>query len=124
MGIHLCRDNFACPGRFSHGSYDRTAVKVFKETNANTYLLDCDTVPANGLEPFEELASQKNVIFGGIVSKFPELEDLRQMCECVFRASDFVDAGAGQTRDRALQKMDDSPQCRFASHNMCNRVTS
>ncbi|KAJ2892750.1 uncharacterized protein MKZ38_009419 [Zalerion maritima] len=123
VGLHLCRGNFAYSRHFSEGSYDRIATKLFNQINVDTYFLEYDTPRAGGFEPLKELPAHKNVVVGVVTSKFPELEDVDKMKERVFQAADMVAAGAGQTREQALERMGVSPQCGFASHHLGNSVT-
>jgi len=62
------------------------------------------------------LPKNKNVVLGVITSKFPKLEDKKEMIERVYKAADFVAEGSKQSRDEALQRLSVSPQCGFASH--------
>ncbi len=123
VGIHLCRGNFAYSRHFSEGGYDRVAVKLFREINADTYFLEYDTDRSGGFEPLTQLPAHKNVILGVITSKFPKLENLDEMRQRVFQAADFVAKGAGQSREEALRRIGVSPQCGFASHHLGNSVT-
>lgn len=123
LGIHLCRGNFAYSKHFSEGGYERVAAKLFNDIAADTYFLEYDTERAGGFEPLTHLPAHKNVILGVITSKFPELENLDQMRDHVFKAADFVAKGASQTREEALQRIGVSPQCGFASHHLGNAVT-
>jgi len=116
MGIHLCRGNYLGSKHFSEGAYDRIATKLFNELNVSTYYLEYDTPRAGGFEPLKFLPKNKNVVLGVITSKFPKLEDKKEMIERVYKAADFVAEGSKQSRDEALQRLSVSPQCGFASH--------
>lgn len=105
---------------FSEGGYDRIATKLFKNLSVQTYYLEYDTPRAGGFEPLLHLPAHKNVILGVITSKFPELEDKEKMKERLYAAADVIAKGAGQTRERALDRMGVSPQCGFASHEEGN----
>jgi len=122
IGVHLCRGNFVNSRHFSEGGYDRVAKKLFNALNVDTYYLEYDTARAGGFEPLKELPKNKNVILGVITSKFPEMEDLKEMKERVLKAADFVAEGNGETQKEALQRMGVSPQCGFASHHEGNAV--
>lgn len=51
-----------------------------------------------------------------MTSKFPKLEDQKEMVDRVYKAADFVAEGGNQSREEALQRLSVSPQCGFASH--------
>jgi len=55
-------------------------------------------------------------VLGVVTSKFPKLEDQKEMVERVYKAADYVAEGSGQSREEALQRLCVSPQCGFASH--------
>ncbi|KXL49653.1 hypothetical protein M433DRAFT_151703 [Acidomyces richmondensis BFW] len=116
MGIHLCRGNYLGSKHFSEGAYDRIATKLFNELDVSTYYLEYDTPRAGGFEPLKFLPKNKNVVLGVVTSKFPKLEDKKEMIERVFKAAEFVAEGSKQSRDEALQRLSVSPQCGFASH--------
>ncbi|CAK1361626.1 hypotheticalsprotein [Cercospora beticola] len=116
MGIHLCRGNYMGSKHFSEGAYDRIATKLFNDLNVSTYYLEYDTERAGGFEPLKYLPKHKNVVLGVITSKFPELENQKDMVERVYKAADFVAEGSVQTREQALNQLSVSPQCGFASH--------
>ncbi|TKA32987.1 hypothetical protein B0A54_14373 [Friedmanniomyces endolithicus] len=116
MGIHLCRGNYIDGKHFSEGAYDRIAAKLFNDLNVSTYYLEYDTPRAGGFEPLKHLPKDKNVVLGVVTSKFPKLEDQKEMVERVYKAADYVAEGSGQSREEALQRLCVSPQCGFASH--------
>ena len=116
MGIHLCRGNYMGSKHFSEGAYDRIATKLFNDLNVSTYYLEYDTERAGGFEPLKHLPKNKNVVLGVVTSKFPELENKKDMVERVYKAAEFVAQGSGQTREQALNQLSVSPQCGFASH--------
>lgn len=116
LGIHLCRGNYLGSKHFSEGAYDRIATKLFNDLNVSTYYLEYDTPRAGGFEPLKHLPKEKNVVLGVVTSKFPELEDQREMVERVYKAADYVAEGDGSSREEALQRLCVSPQCGFASH--------
>ncbi|KAK0817679.1 hypothetical protein LTR91_019839 [Friedmanniomyces endolithicus] len=116
MGIHLCRGNYIDGKHFSEGAYDRIAAKLFNDLNVSTYYLEYDTPRAGGFEPLKHLPKNKNVVLGVVTSKFPKLEDQKEMVERVYKAADYVAEGSGQSREEALQRLCVSPQCGFASH--------
>ena len=122
LGIHLCRGNFVGSRHFSEGGYDRIATKLFNELNAQTYYLEYDTARAGGFEPLKHLPKDKYVILGVITSKFPEMEDAREMKERIHKAADFVAQGTGGSRADALRQLGVSPQCGFASHEDGNSL--
>ncbi|CAD0109353.1 unnamed protein product [Aureobasidium uvarum] len=97
LGIHLCRGNFVNSRHFSEGGYDRIAVKLFRNLNF--------------------------VVLGVVTSKFPKLEDKKEMVDRVMDAAKFVAEGSGQSVQQALQRMGVSPQCGFASHSEGNLLT-
>ena len=116
LGIHLCRGNYVGSKHFSEGAYDRIATKLFNNLNVSTYYLEYDTPRAGGFEPLKYLPKDKNVVVGVVTSKFPELEDQKEMVERVYKAADYVAEGSKQSREEALQRLSVSPQCGFASH--------
>ncbi|KAK3644240.1 hypothetical protein LTR56_009777 [Elasticomyces elasticus] len=116
MGIHLCRGNYIGGNHFSEGAYDRIAAKLFNNLDVSTYYLEYDTPRAGGFEPLKSLPKNKNVVLGVVTSKFPKLEDHKEMVERVYKAADYVAEGSGQSREEALQRLCVSPQCGFASH--------
>ncbi|KAK5737037.1 hypothetical protein LTR17_006998 [Elasticomyces elasticus] len=116
MGIHLCRGNYIGGNHFSEGAYDRIAAKLFNNLDVSTYYLEYDTPRAGGFEPLKSLPENKNVVLGVVTSKFPKLEDHKEMVERVYKAADYVAEGSGQSREEALQRLCVSPQCGFASH--------
>ncbi|EMC96227.1 hypothetical protein BAUCODRAFT_467393 [Baudoinia panamericana UAMH 10762] len=116
LGIHLCRGNYMGSKHFSEGAYDRIASKLFNDLNVSTYYLEYDTPRAGGFEPLKTLPKNKNVVLGVVTSKFPELEDQKEMVERVYKAADYVAEGSKQSREEALQRLCVSPQCGFASH--------
>ena len=116
LGIHLCRGNFVNSRHFSEGAYDRIAKKLFQDLNVPTYYLEYDTPRAGGFAPLQFLPKNKNVILGVVTSKFPKLEDKKEMVDRVYQAAEQVAKGSGESRDEALQRLGVSPQCGFASH--------
>ena len=80
------------------------------------YYLEYDTPRAGGFEPLKYLPKDKNVVVGVVTSKFPKLEDKKEMVERVYKAADYVAEGGKQSREEALQRLSVSPQCGFASH--------
>ena len=117
LGVHLCRGNFVESRHFSEGAYDRIAKKLFQDLEVMTYYLEYDTPRAGGFEPLKFLPKHKNVIVGVVTSKFPKLEDQKEMVDRVYKAADFVAEGSGESRKEALQRLGVSPQCGFASHS-------
>ncbi|KAK3700641.1 hypothetical protein LTR37_015830 [Vermiconidia calcicola] len=116
LGIHLCRGNYVGSKHFSEGAYDRIASKLFNDLNVSTYYLEYDTPRAGGFEPLKDLPMNKNVVVGVVTSKFPQLEDKKDMVDRVYMAADYVAEGSGQSREQALDRLCVSPQCGFASH--------
>ena len=136
LGIHLCRGNYVgskyvnrwvegifetCTDpsirrHFSEGAYDRIAKKMFEDLNVSTYYLEYDTPRAGGFEPLKDLPKDKNVVVGVVTSKFPKLEDQKEMVDRVYKAADFIAEGSKQDRKDALDRLSVSPQCGFASH--------
>ena len=116
LGIHLCRGNYVGSKHFSEGAYDRIATKLFNNLDVSTYYLEYDTPRAGGFEPLKYLPKDKNVVVGVVTSKFPELENQKDMVDRVYKAADFVAEGSGQSREQALNQLSVSPQCGFASH--------
>ena len=115
LGIHLCRGNYVGSKHFSEGAYDRIATKLFNNLNVSTYYLEYDTPRAGGFEPLKHLPKNKNVVVGVVTSKFPELENPKEMVERVYKAADYIAEG-GSSRQEALERLSVSPQCGFASH--------
>lgn len=103
--LDLCRGNFVGSRHFSEGGYDRIATKLFNELNASTYYLEYDTDRAGGFEPLKHLPKDKNVILGVITSKFPKLEDEKEMTDRIHKAADFVAEGSGQSKEEALKRL-------------------
>lgn len=122
LGVHLCRGNFVESRHFSEGAYDRIAKKLFQDLEVDTYYLEYDTPRAGGFEPLKFLPKDKNVILGVVTSKFPKLEDQKDMVDRVYKAADFVAEGSEQSREEALQRLGVSPQCGFASHSDGNSL--
>lgn len=116
LGVHLCRGNFVESRHFSEGAYDRIAKKLFQDLDVSTYYLEYDTPRAGGFEPLKFLPKNKNVIVGVVTSKFPKLEDQKEMVARVHKAAEYVAEGSGQSKEEALQRLGVSPQCGFASH--------
>ncbi|KAK5115140.1 hypothetical protein LTR62_001837 [Meristemomyces frigidus] len=116
LGIHLCRGNYMGSKHFSEGAYDNIAAKLFNNLNVSTYYLEYDTPRAGGFEPLKQLPKHKNVVLGVVTSKFPKLEDQKEMVERVYKAADYVAEGSNVSRQEALQRLSVSPQCGFASH--------
>ncbi|KAF7190207.1 hypothetical protein HII31_08538 [Pseudocercospora fuligena] len=116
LGIHLCRGNYLGSKHFSEGAYDAIARKLFNDLNVSTYYLEYDTPRAGGFEPLKYLPKNKNVVVGVVTSKFPELENQKEMVDRVYKAADYIAEGSGQTREQALNQLSVSPQCGFASH--------
>ncbi len=116
LGIRLCRGNYVGSKHFSEGAYDRIASKIFNNLNVSTYYLEYDTPRAGGFEPLKYLPKDKNVVVGVVTSKFPELEDQKEMADRVHKAADYITEGSKVSREEALQRLSVSPQCGFASH--------
>ena len=116
LGIHLCRGNYVGSKHFSEGAYDRIATKLFNDLDVSTYYLEYDTPRAGGFEPLKHLPENKTVVLGVVTSKFPVLEDRKEMVERVYKAAEFVAEGSKQSREEALKRLSVSPQCGFASH--------
>lgn len=87
-----------------------------------TYYLEYDTPRAGGFAPLAHQPAHKNVVLGVVTSKFPALEDKEEMKRRIVEAADIVAAGAGQTREQALERLGVSPQCGFASHASGNLI--
>ncbi|KAL1639924.1 hypothetical protein SLS58_007512 [Diplodia intermedia] len=122
VGIHLCRGNFIGSRHFAEGAYDRIATKLFRDLNMQTYYLEYDTPRAGGFAPLAELPANKNVILGVVTSKFPEMEDKEEMKRRIYEAADVMAKGAGQSKEKALNRIGVSPQCGFASHASGNLI--
>jgi len=122
VGVHICRGNFVGSRHFSEGGYDRIATKLFQKLNVDTYYLEYDTERAGGFEPLRYLPKHKNLILGVITSKFPELENIKEMKDKVFVAANFIAEGNSEHPDDALKRLGVSPQCGFASHSSGNAV--
>lgn len=88
----------------------------------STFYLEYDTPRAGGFEPLAHLPANKNVICGVVTSKFPKLEDKKEMVARVMSAADMVAKSTGETREKALERMGVSPQCGFASHVLGNAL--
>jgi hypothetical protein len=103
---------------FSSGAYDKIALSLFTHLDADTFYLEYDTPRAGGFEPLQYLPEGKNVVLGVVTSKFPELEDQKEMVQRIYSAADEVvkGRGGGCTREEALKQLSVSPQCGFASH--------
>ncbi|KAH8081287.1 hypothetical protein HD553DRAFT_90847 [Filobasidium floriforme] len=125
LGIHLCRGNYMGSRHFSSGAYDKIALSLFTHLDADTFYLEYDTPRAGGFEPLQYLPEGKNVVLGVVTSKFPELEDQKEMVERIYSAADEVVKGRGGrcTREDALKQLSVSPQCGFASHAEGNSLT-
>ena len=123
LGIHMCRGNFVNSRHFSEGGYDRIAKTLLNDLDVDTFYLEYDTPRAGGFEPLKHLPKNKNVILGVVTSKFPKLEDKKEMVERVYKAADYVAEGSGQSREEALQRLGVSPQCGFASHSDGNSLS-
>ena len=108
---------------FSEGAYDNIATKLFNNLNVSTYYLEYDTPRAGGFEPLKQLPKNKNVVLGVVTSKFPELENQKEMVKRVYKAADFVAEGSGSNREEALKRLSVSPQCGFASHAEGNSLS-
>ena len=122
VGVHICRGNFVNSRHFSEGGYDRIAKKLFQDLNVDTYYLEYDTPRSGGFEPLKSFPKNKNVILGVITSKFPKLEDVKEMRKKVYQAADIVAEGNNETREEALKRIGVSPQCGFASHSSGNAL--
>ena len=116
LGIHLCRGNYIGSRHFSEGAYDKIAQIMFTSLDVDTFFLEYDTPRAGGFEPLKFLPKDKNCVLGVVTSKFPQLEDQKEMVERVYKAADCVAEGSKQSREEALQRLSVSPQCGFASH--------
>ena len=117
LGIHLCRGNYMGSRHFSSGAYDKIAKSLFTSLSADTFYLEYDTPRAGGFEPLAFLPEAKTVVLGVVTSKFPELEDKREMIDRIYAAADHLAKGReGCTREEALKQLSVSPQCGFASH--------
>ena len=114
--------NFVGSRHFSEGGYDRIAIKLFNTLNVSTFYLEYDTPRAGGFEPLAHLPKNKNVICGVVTSKFPKLEDKKEMVARVMTAADTIAKGSDQTREEALERVGVSPQCGFASHVLGNAL--
>ncbi|KAK2625619.1 hypothetical protein QTJ16_004931 [Diplocarpon rosae] len=122
VGIHLCRGNFVGGRHFSEGGYDNIASKLFRDLNVDTYYLEFDTPRAGGFEPLKQLPKHKNVILGLITSKFPALENIKDIKKKVYQAAEVIGQATGESKDEALQRLGISPQCGFASHSDGNNI--
>ncbi|KAI4151134.1 MAG: hypothetical protein LQ340_003678 [Diploschistes diacapsis] len=89
LGIHLCRGNYIDSRHFSEGAYDKIARSKFTNLNVNTFFLEYDTPRPGGFEPLKFLPKDKNCVLGVVTSKFPQLEDQREMVKGVYRAADL-----------------------------------
>ncbi len=132
LGIHLCRGNYVGSRHFFEGAYDNIAKRLFQvcflkiiaahltnfmqNLNVDTFYLEYDTPRAGGFEPLVHLPKDKSVILGVVTSKFPQLEDKKEMITRIHQAADWIAKGTGQSREEALNQCGVSPQCGFASH--------
>ncbi|KAK4700311.1 5-methyltetrahydropteroyltriglutamate--homocysteine methyltransferase, partial [Phenoliferia sp. Uapishka_3] len=121
--LHLCRGNFKGGMHFSEGGYDAISSKLFKDLNADSYLLEYDTDRAGGFEPLADLPAHKTVVLGLITSKFPQLEKKEDLVKRIHEAAGFMAQGSGQSKDEALKRCMISPQCGFASHADGNEMS-
>ncbi|KAF2220876.1 hypothetical protein BDZ85DRAFT_203124 [Elsinoe ampelina] len=117
LGVHLCRGNFVESRHFSEGAYDRIAKKLFQDLDVPVYYLEYDTPRAGGFEPLKFLPKDKTVVLGVVTSKFPKLEDKKEMVDRIYKAADYVAEGNKISREEALKQLAVSPQCGFASHS-------
>ncbi|KAI6017797.1 hypothetical protein BKA83DRAFT_4534714, partial [Pisolithus microcarpus] len=67
--------------------------------------------------PLQYLPKNKTVILSLITSKFPELEDVGALRECMMEAAKVMAASTSESKEEALKQICVSPQCGFASHS-------
>jgi 5-methyltetrahydropteroyltriglutamate--homocysteine methyltransferase len=111
LAVHLCRGNMG-HGQAS-GGYEPVAERLFRQVDADAYLLEYDTGRAGGFEPLRFLPNDRIAVLGLMSTKLPELEPVDVLRRRVDAAAQYVD----------LDRLCISPQCGFASSYGNTRFT-
>ena len=113
INTHVCRGNYHS-AYFSSGAYDPVAEKLFGEENVNAYYLEFDDERSGGFEPLKYVSGDKKVVLGLITTKSPVLEDKQTVINRIHEAAKYI----------PLDRLYLSPQCGFASCEICLLYTS
>lgn len=112
LGIHLCRGNNRSHW-YAEGGYDAIAEKLFGELEVDRFLLEYDDERSGTFEPLRFVPKGKTVVLGLVSSKFPRLEDPKELVKRIEEAARYV----------PLENLALSPQCGFASTAEGNLLT-
>ena len=112
INTHVCRGNYHSTF-FSSGAYDGVADLLFGEENVNAYYLEYDDERSGGFTPLAKITGNKKVVLGLVTTKTPKLEDKQSVIARIKEASKYV----------PLENLYLSPQCRFASCEIGNKLT-
>jgi 5-methyltetrahydropteroyltriglutamate--homocysteine methyltransferase len=110
--VHLCRGNFRST-YFASGGYEPVAEVLFTELAVDAYFLEYDDERSGGFAPLRFVPPHKTVVLGLVTSKFPALEDTRQVEARIDDAARYV----------PLDHLCLSPQCGFSSTVQGNVMT-
>lgn len=112
INTHVCRGNFHSTYANS-GAYDPVADILFGGENVNAYYLEFDDERSGGFAPLAKVSDDKKVVLGLITTKFPKLEDKKDVIARIHEAAKYI----------PLERLYLSPQCGFASCEIGNKLT-
>ncbi|WP_158735009.1 5-methyltetrahydropteroyltriglutamate--homocysteine S-methyltransferase [Alteribacillus sp. YIM 98480] len=111
--MHICRGNFRSTW-ISSGGYEPVADILFDGLNIDGFFLEYDSDRAGGFEPLRFVKRKDlQIVLGLITSKSGELESAEEVKRRIEEASKYV----------ALDQLNLSPQCGFASTEEGNLLT-
>ena len=112
INTHVCRGNFHSTYANS-GAYDPVADILFGEENVDAYYLEFDDERSGGFAPLAKVSGDKKVVLGLITTKSPKLENKEEVINRIHEAEKYI----------PLDRLYLSPQCRFASCEIGNKLT-
>jgi 5-methyltetrahydropteroyltriglutamate--homocysteine methyltransferase len=112
VAVHLCRGNYRSTW-FAEGGYEPVAEVLFNNLNVDAYFLEYDDERSGDFAPLRFVPGNKIVILGLISSKFPQLENTKDILKRINEAAHYM----------PLENMGLSPQCGFSSTSHGNNIT-
>jgi 5-methyltetrahydropteroyltriglutamate--homocysteine methyltransferase len=112
VAVHLCRGNYRSTW-FAEGGYEPVAEILFNDLNVDAYFLEYDDERSGDFAPLRFVPGHKVVVLGLVSSKFPALENSKDLIKRIDEAGSFM----------PLENMCISPQCGFSSTSQGNNIT-
>ena len=112
INTHVCRGNYQSTYAAS-GPYDKIALILFSDENAEAFYLEYDDERSGGFEPLKYVTGNKKVVLGLITTKSPVLEKKEEVIARIHEAEKYI----------PLDRLYLSPQCGFSSNEIGNKLT-